>query len=298
MHVDGFDDSDSGDFGAIEAALHEARVSGGTTPWISATSRTPAMRRRGVSAGVSIAADPRGARVLRTDPSSVRRVAPAPRGGMRAGVGPGYWTGVGVGTMLPGGVPGVVPFAPSIGPTVDVPLDTPLDIPLDVPLGPPSLPDAGGSPTGGGEAVDGGLPAAPDEGEDSRTNGDAAAKEGGAAASGPWYAKPWPWVLLAAVLGGAIVYFASRKRRPVGLGGLRERIHSAKLIVPDLKAGLYYAWKGGNAVCVYDKDGAELVCFSTTEPTIQAARDLARKKIQAYHEPGQERWLERDPRFA
>lgn len=114
-----------------------------------------------------------------------------------------------------------------------------------------------------------------------------------------WYETPWPWVALAAVLGVAVFYLASRRKRNLsGFGDLREKLHAAKLITPDLKAGLYYVWRGGNAVCVYDNDGAEQVCFSTTEPTIQAARDLMRKKIRAYHEPGRERWSERDPRFA
>lgn len=320
MYVDGFDGSDSGDFGAIEAALREAHTSGGTTTRISATPRAPVASRRAAPATVRVAAGPRGEVAYRT--GSTMRVTGAPRSGviysprsgasMRVGTGPGYGPGITVGTMLPGGVPGIVPLAPlvpSIGPLTDIPLDVPTDIPMDVPLGPPSFPGAeepaadGGEPlpgADGGEATNGGLPAdggLPVDGGDGALLTNGAAKESAQPAT-EWYKKPWPWIVLAAVLGGAVVYLASRKRKPAGLGGLHEKIYGAKLIVPDLKAGLFYAWKGGNAVCVFDKDGVEQICFSADEPTIQAARDLARKKIRAYWEPGRERWDERDPRLA
>jgi len=190
-------------------------------------------------------------------------------------------------------------------PAAMTPLTTGLPPGVDASSLPPgigdSAADAGG---GGGSSGGGGGGGAPDAGSPDAGAPDAAAATDAAAAGdlpavaaeakaltgapGEWYKEPWLWSALSVALGALIIILSARKdkhaKAPAGLGDLREKIHGAKLIMPDLSAGLFYAWKGGNAVCAFDQDGNEVACWPTS-PTIQAARDVARARIRASHRP-------------
>lgn len=78
-----------------------------------------------------------------------------------------------------------------------------------------------------------------------------------------------------------------------GLGGLRESLVSARLVVLDFRAGLYYVWRGGNVVCAIDRStGGEAECWGMPRHDLEAARDFARLKIRQWASPTHEGWAE------
>ena len=151
--------------------------------------------------------------------------------------------------------------------------------------------DGSGLPDGGGTPADVAATAAAAEQAATSAALPGAEAKALTGAPGEWYKEPWLWSALSLVVGTLIVVLSTRKgkhKAAAGLGDLREKIHGAKLIVPDLQAGLFYAWSGGDQVCVFDRDGNGQACWPVKVPTIQAARDLMRQKIRERQRGGQE----------